>query len=143
MSNQLSQTAGHPILVCIKPESCTSELFHEGVTLSVSLRRPLHVLCLVPKARGAAGLRQVQEELCALADEARQAIPNIEVIVSVESLVGFAERRIVACAQERMARLVVVGHRHRTIKQHIHQHGTTQALVSLVEVPLLIVPLAR
>lgn len=140
---QLSQSAGHPILVCVKPEPGASELLHEGVALGVSLRRPVHVLSLVPEARGPEGLRTVHEELSRLAANAREAIPGIEVIVVVERLVGLAERRIVACAEERTARLIVVGRRRRSTKQHIHEHGTTHALVSLVEVPLLIVPLTH
>ncbi len=139
----LPQHAGHPILVCIKPEPGGTELLQQSIALAVSLGRPLHVLCLVPGARGAAGLHAAREELSKLVAKAREAIPGIEVIISVEALVGPAERRIVACAAEHTARLIVVGRRRRTTKQHIHEHGTVAALVSIVDVPLLIVPVSQ
>ena len=139
--SSLSQSAGHPILLCLKPEPEMVELWHEGVALAVSPRRPLHALALIPKARGAAAVLALQEELNQLAERARQAVPYLDVLVTVELLSGLTERRIVEVAQDRTARLVVIGRRRRTAKLHAHHHDTTEALLALIDVPLLILPI--
>jgi nucleotide-binding universal stress UspA family protein len=139
--SSLSQSAGHPILLCIKPEPQIADLWHEGVALAVSLRRPLHVLALVPKAQGIAAVQSLQSELNKLAERAREAVPQLDVLVTVELHTGLVERRIVAIAQERTARLVVIGRRPRTAKLHAQHHGTTEALLALIDVPLLVLPI--
>jgi nucleotide-binding universal stress UspA family protein len=138
--SQLSQSAGHPILLCLKPEPQLLSLWHEGVALAVSLRRPLHALALVPKARGQGAAQAVQHELETLAAQARQAVPQLDVLITVELLSGLVERRIISIIQERNARLVVIGRRPRTAKLQAQHHGTTEALLALIDVPLLILP---
>ena len=138
--SSLAQSAGHPILLCLKPEPDLLALWHEGVALAVSLRRPLHALALVPKARGAAAAQALQQELDKLAAQAREAVPQLDVLVTVELLSGLVERRIMSVVQERTARLVVIGRRTRTAKLQAHHHGTTEALLALIDVPLLILP---
>ncbi|MFC7021409.1 MULTISPECIES: universal stress protein [Haloarcula] len=130
------------ILVAIAPDAVSDDVLDTAITLAEGLDEELYVVHLLEEELADAGARQLREEL-------RQRLGDAPVVATVAlEYVGRSGRRNGTRVAQELLELaadvdithIVMGHRHKGLKDRLTGGTAAFAVLDTVSVPVTIVP---
>ncbi|TAN51910.1 MAG: universal stress protein [Methylococcaceae bacterium] len=132
----MQDSRDHSILLCLDLERDSARLARFAAEFAAGGRRSVYALYVETRPADARRLEKVKASLLKLVASSLQDAE----IAGVDVVAGVAEEAILAYAAARPVDLILLGHRQSAIAG-IHVGSTTQALVSLSPIPVLVMPL--
>ncbi len=124
-----------PMLLCLDLEEGSESLAREAAGYCLRCNQPLHLLHVIPRGRVGQEER-ARERLRHLVDEVLAGV-DVRAVAVRE---GIAEDVIVAYAREEGTAPILLGRRFHT-RERIYVGSTTSAVISMAEVPVMVIPL--